>query len=203
MSDYAEIDVQETSDGEIVLMHDTNLKRTTGLNASIWTLTYDEISQLDAGVRFNKKFRGEQIPKLEEVIAYAKGKINLNIEVKYNGHNQNIVKKVVKIIEDNDFCGSVCADFHELQFPQAGKENQSGYQDRVYDENVVRRPGGYGRGGLLFCKIYVHHRKTFVEHAHSLGKEVCAWTLNYQGEYAADGQLRRGQHYHGRSGAGA
>lgn len=55
MSDYAEIDVQETSDGEIVLMHDTNLKRTTGLNASIWTLTYDEISQLDAGVRFNKK----------------------------------------------------------------------------------------------------------------------------------------------------
>ena len=141
MSDYAEIDVQETSDGEIVLMHDTNLKRTTGLNASIWTLTYDEISQLDAGVRFNKKFRGEQIPKLEEVIAYAKGKINLNIEVKYNGHNQNI------------------ADFHELQFPQAGKENQSGYQDRVYDENVVRRPGGYGRGGLLFCKIYVHHRK--------------------------------------------
>ena len=50
MSDYAEIDVQETSDGEIVLMHDTNLKRTTGLNASIWTLTYDEISQLDAGV---------------------------------------------------------------------------------------------------------------------------------------------------------
>ena len=39
MSDYAEIDVQETSDGEIVLMHDTNLKRTTGLNASIWTLT--------------------------------------------------------------------------------------------------------------------------------------------------------------------
>ena len=54
MSDYAEIDVQETSDGEIVLMHDTNLKRTTGLNASIWTLTYDEISQLDAGVRFTK-----------------------------------------------------------------------------------------------------------------------------------------------------
>ena len=75
----------------------------------------------------------------------------------------------------------MCADFHELQFPQAGKENQSGYQDRVYDENVVRRPGGYGRGGLLFCKIYVHHRK-LCRHAHSLGKEVCAWTLNYQGD---------------------
>lgn len=53
MSDYAEIDVQETSDGEIVLMHDTNLKRTTGLNASSGP-DLREISQLDDGVRFNK-----------------------------------------------------------------------------------------------------------------------------------------------------
>lgn len=60
MSDFAEIDVQETKDGEVVLMHDSNLKRTTGLNANIWTMTYEELQQLDAGVRFNKSFRGEK-----------------------------------------------------------------------------------------------------------------------------------------------
>lgn len=181
MSDYAEIDVQETSDGEIVLMHDTNLKRTTGLNASIWTLTYDEISQLDAGVRFNKKFRGEQIPKLEEVIAYAKGKINLNIEVKYNGHNQNIVKKVVKIIEDNDFvdqCVLTSMNYNFLR--QAKKINpdiKTGYTMKM------------SYGGLedmdaadFFSVKYTYITESFVEHAHSLGKEVCAWTLNYQGD---------------------
>ena len=175
MSDYAEIDVQETSDGEIVLMHDTNLKRTTGLNASIWTLTYDEISQLDAGVRFNKKFRGEQIPKLEEVIAYAKGKIILNIEVKYNGHNQNIVKKVVKIIEDNDFvdqCVLTSMNYNFLR--QAKKINpdiKTGYTMKM------------SYGGLedmdaadFFSVKYTYITESFVEHAHSLGKEVCAWT---------------------------
>lgn len=181
MSDYAEIDVQETSDGEIVLLHDTNLKRTTGLNANIWTLTYDEISQLDAGVRFNKKFRGEQIPKLEEVIAYAKGKINLNIEVKYNGHNQNIVKKVVKIIEDNDFVDNCVLTSMNYNFlKQAKKINpdiKTGYTMKM------------SYGGLenmdaadFYSVKYTYITEAFVEHAHSLGKEVCAWTLNYQGD---------------------
>lgn len=68
MADYAEIDVQETKDGEIVLLHDNNLKRVTGLNANIWNLTYDEVSQLDAGIKFHKKFRGEKIPTLNEVL---------------------------------------------------------------------------------------------------------------------------------------
>ena len=138
-------------------------------------------SQLDAGVRFNKKFRGEQIPKLEEVIAYAKGKINLNIEVKYNGHNQNIVKKVVKIIEDNDFvdqCVLTSMNYNFLR--QAKKINpdiKTGYTMKM------------SYGGLedmdaadFFSVKYTYITESFVEHAHSLGKEVCAWTLNYQGD---------------------
>ena len=103
LSDYAEIDVQETKDDLLVLLHDNNLKRTTGLNANIWELTYQEVAQLDAGVRFNKRFLGEKVPTLDEIIKYSKGKIRLNIEVKSNGHNQNIVSKVIKCIEDNGF----------------------------------------------------------------------------------------------------
>ena len=64
LADYAEIDVQETRDGEIVLLHDTNLSRVTGVDAKIWDLTYAEVSQLDAGIKFHKKFRGEKIPSL-------------------------------------------------------------------------------------------------------------------------------------------
>ena len=57
-------------------------------------------------MRFNQSFRGEKIPTLEEAIEAARGKIQLNIEVKYNGHNPNLVRKVVRIIEEQEFAES-------------------------------------------------------------------------------------------------
>ncbi|MGN0315170.1 MAG: glycerophosphodiester phosphodiesterase family protein [Fusicatenibacter sp.] len=181
MADYAEIDVQETSDGEIVLLHDSNLKRTTGLNANIWTLTYDEVSQLDAGARFNKAFRGETIPKLEDIIQYAKGKINLNIEVKYNGHNKNIVRKVIKIIEENDFVDNcVLTSMNYSYLKQAKKLNpdiKTGYTMKMTYGDLEELDAAD-----FFSVKYTYITEQFVENAHSFGKEVCAWTLNYQGD---------------------
>lgn len=181
MADYAEIDVQETEDGEVVLLHDTNLKRTTGLNANIWTLTYDEVSQLDAGVKFHKKFRGEKIPTLDEVIKYSKGKIRLNIEVKYNGHNKNIVKKVVKIIEDNDFeeeCVLTSMNYKFLK--QAKKINpdiKTGYTLQItYGDLETLEDADF------FSIKHTYVTKQLVDRIHELGKEIHTWTLNYQGD---------------------
>lgn len=181
LADVAEIDVQETKDGEIVLLHDTNLKRTTGFNANIWDLTYDQVSQLDAGAKFNKKFRGEQVPTLEQVLKYCKGKIKLNIEVKYNGHNKGIVKKVVKIIEDNDFVNDCVVTSMNYKFlKQVKQENpdiKTGYTLRMT----------YGDLSELtyadfFSVKHTYISGQFVEEVHKLGKEVYAWTLNYQGD---------------------
>ena len=43
MADYIELDVHETKDGEIVVLHDDSLKRTTGVNKKIWNVTYNDI----------------------------------------------------------------------------------------------------------------------------------------------------------------
>lgn len=51
-ADYIELDVHETKDGEIVVIHDDNLKRTTGVNKKVYNMTYDEIKDLDAGSYF-------------------------------------------------------------------------------------------------------------------------------------------------------
>ncbi|MDD3279502.1 MAG: glycerophosphodiester phosphodiesterase [Lachnospiraceae bacterium] len=181
MADYAEIDVQETKDGEIVLLHDTNLKRTTGLNANIWTLTYDEVSQLDAGVKFHKKFRGEKVPTLEEVIKYAKGKIRLNIEVKYNGHNKNIVKKVMQIIEDNGFVNECVLTSMNYKFlKQAKKINpqiKTGYTLQITYGDLEQL-----EYADFFSIKHTYVTKQLVDRIHELGKEVHAWTLNYQGD---------------------
>jgi glycerophosphoryl diester phosphodiesterase len=67
----AELDVQMLGDGTIIVMHDDNLKRTTGLNKNVWEVTYDEIKDLDNGAFFDKAFEGTRIPTLDEVLKLA------------------------------------------------------------------------------------------------------------------------------------
>jgi glycerophosphoryl diester phosphodiesterase len=82
-ADYAEIDVQESKDGEIVLLHDNDLKRVCGVGAMVCELTMDELRKLDAGRHFSAEFTGERLPTLREVIHEARGKIKLNVELKF------------------------------------------------------------------------------------------------------------------------
>jgi len=106
-ADFAEIDVQETADGVIVLLHDTDLMRITGLNKKIWQLPYSEIKPLDAGSWFSPDFKGEHIPTLAEALELSRNKIKLNIELKFNGHEKQLVESVVQIIRHYGF-GSRC-----------------------------------------------------------------------------------------------
>jgi len=117
-ADFAEIDVQETADGVVVLLHDTDLMRIAGVNKKIWQLPYSEIKALDAGSWFSPDFRGEHIPTLAEALELARNKIKLNIELKFNGQNKQLVGSVVQIIRDHDFdaqCVVTSLNYDELK----------------------------------------------------------------------------------------
>lgn len=117
-ADYSELDVQETKDGVVVLTHDTNLRKSAGVNKNIWELTYAEVEKLDVGSHFSPKFAGEKIPTLESIIKAANKKIKLNIEIKSNGHDKHLTDSVVKLIDDNHFvnqCVVTSFDYNVLQ----------------------------------------------------------------------------------------
>jgi len=97
-ADYCEIDVQLTKDGEVVLLHDSRLKRTAGTAGILSEYTLDELRQFEVGSWFNPEFDGEPIPTLTEVIRTIKGKMLLNIEIKVSREETDIVRKVVDII---------------------------------------------------------------------------------------------------------
>lgn len=82
--EWAELDVQMTKDGVVMVTHDTSLRRCTGRNENIYDLTYNEVRKLDAGRWFGQKYTGAKVPTLEEVLDLCKGKIQLNIEIKPN-----------------------------------------------------------------------------------------------------------------------
>ncbi len=100
-ADWIELDLKQTKDGVIVVMHDSNLKRTTGINKNIWEVTYDEIQNLDVGAWFSEEFIGEKIPTLDEVIKHVNGRTKLNIELKPTGHEKDFEKEVIRIIKEN------------------------------------------------------------------------------------------------------
>ena len=97
-ADYCEIDVQLTKDGEVVLLHDSLLKRTAGRSGVLSDYTLDELREFEVGNWFGQDFRGEPIPTLREVIRAVRGKMLLNIEIKVSQEETDIVSKVVDII---------------------------------------------------------------------------------------------------------
>ena len=84
-SDGIELDVHLTKDGQLVVIHDETIDRTTNSTGEIRNLTLAEIKVMDAGSWFKNDFAGEKIPTLEEVLHLLK-ELNfngqLNIELK-------------------------------------------------------------------------------------------------------------------------
>ena len=102
-ADYAEIDVQETADGEVVLNHDRDLMRVAGVPRRIREMALAEIRAVDIGSKFSPEFAGERVPTLAEVIDLARGKIKVQIELKFYDKDRTLAEKVARMIEREQF----------------------------------------------------------------------------------------------------
>src|SRR5262249_10011530 len=102
-ADFAELDVQETSDGVVVVLHDRDLMRLAGDPRRISDISFAEARKLDLGRRAGPEFAGERIPTLAEAIALARGKIKLQIELKYYGKDRGLARKVAELVRREDF----------------------------------------------------------------------------------------------------
>ncbi|NJO02345.1 MAG: hypothetical protein HC880_12230 [Bacteroidia bacterium] len=97
--DRIELDVQQTRDGVIVVIHDSELARTTSGTGKVGELNYDQIRQFDAGSKFDAKYQSEKIPTLEEVISLINGQCELVIEIKYYpGYKSSTEDKILQLI---------------------------------------------------------------------------------------------------------
>lgn len=108
-ADGIELDVQMTHDGEIVIIHDETVNRTTNGRGMIEKMKMDEVAKLDAGSWFSPLFAGEKIPTLHELLAWAAGNdLQINIELKTNKvPYHGIEKQVLDLIEFYNMRGRV------------------------------------------------------------------------------------------------
>ena len=97
--DAIELDVHLSADDQVVVIHDHDLSRTTDGQGVVRDRTLAELQRLDAGARFDAQYAGQRIPTLDEVLAWARGRCVLDIEIKggpdpYPGIEQQVVDLV-------------------------------------------------------------------------------------------------------------
>jgi glycerophosphoryl diester phosphodiesterase len=98
-ADWLEMDVQETSDGQLIVIHDLTVDRTTNGHGNVRNFTFEQIRQLDAGSWFDPKYAGERVPTFEEVVAYARDAgVRIFPETKDPRFSPGIEEKMAAII---------------------------------------------------------------------------------------------------------
>lgn len=180
-ADGSEIDVHLTKDGEVVLLHDSSLKRTAGDPGAVWDYTLQELAGFEVGAWFRDEFRGEPIPTLTQVIGVAKGKILLNIEIKVSSEEPELAQKVVDIIHKEKIRKKCLITSFDRKSVESVKEIdpriKTGFifsQD--YPEDVFE-----GSWDVLSCNLRVVNPE-FVAKAKEKKKEIHVWTVDDQEE---------------------
>lgn len=79
-ADGVELDVQRCGSGELVVLHDESLGRTTGFAGLVGETPWAVIRALDAGARKSPRFAGERVPLLAQVLAQTTMLLNLELK---------------------------------------------------------------------------------------------------------------------------
>lgn len=170
-ANYVEIDLQETLDGQVVVFHDKNLKRLTGVNKNLSEMTYREIEALNLG-------KNQKIPTFEEVLKTCKGKIKVLAELKpyYKSTRESLANKAINLIKNFEMessCNIQSLDYESLKIVRKIEPSiKIGYIFYIAAGEVEK----------LDVDFYSVEQsiinKTLVRKIHSSGKKIWSWTVN-------------------------
>jgi glycerophosphoryl diester phosphodiesterase len=95
-----ELDVKLSADGELVVIHDARVERTTDGQGQVSKLRLAALRELDAGSFFSEEFKGEKIPTLVEVFEAVGKRILINVELtNYKTPRDGLVDKVCDLVQ--------------------------------------------------------------------------------------------------------
>lgn len=177
-AEFIELDVQETQDGKVIVIHDTNFKRTCGVDKNTWEMSLDEVKELDAGIYKDKKFKGTRVPTLEEVIIFAKeNNIKLNIEIKPTGHEKTLEANVIELIDKYDFKDSSLVASQDYQVLEKVKEIDSSI-NTLYVMSIAIGDIMEFKAADNFSLEASNINTSLVKKVHKGGKSLYVWTIN-------------------------
>jgi glycerophosphoryl diester phosphodiesterase len=181
-ADGIEFDVHLSSDGDLVIIHDEKLDRTTSLSGFVRDFPTKELKKADAGGKFSEEFRGEPIPILEEIFDFAADhSFFMNIEIKtdklvYEG----IEQKIVDLIRQYQYENRVILSSFNHQSIEKVKELAPDLERALLFEGLPinieeilteKKESGFHPDRMSLTK-------PIVEHAKKRGYKVRPWVAN-------------------------
>lgn len=172
-ADIAEIDIQQTNDGVLVALHDTNLKRIANINRDISELSYADIRHVDAGSHFSPQFKNESIPTLAQILDCAKNRVDLILELKSPGYEADTLRLIRQFGMDKQ-CTITSMNPEILKtVKKISPAVKTLYTTAVFipDSYTVEYIDGFSIETTFLTKEIVFS-------AHIQGKSIYAWTAN-------------------------
>lgn len=178
LADYIELDVRQTADGKFVIMHDENLKRTTGVDKKVGELTQQEITSLAVGYDLQEEFSGLTVPSLEEFLEFMQNKnVKLNIELKTAATDNHFAENIYKLLVEYDMTDSCVITSNDYSILKEMKELDKNIETGYILSMAV---GNYYEMEYVdfFSVNYKFVTSTMIYVLHQRGKEIHVWTLN-------------------------
>ena len=183
-ADGVELDARLSRDGQVVVIHDRRLDRTTTGRGPVGTYTVKELKRLDAGSWFGLQFEREQVPTLEEVFEELPQQLLLYVDLKVRGHGAwPLAVKVAEIIRRHSrWESTMVASFNPLSTAIL-----RGFEPRVFRGYTWSRKHplplrARWLGPLVTPHWFTPDRGTFTRESlvsfHDQGKPVLAWDLD-------------------------
>jgi len=169
-----EFDVRKTKDNQLVVIHDSDVKRTTDGEGLVSELTVKEIKELSAG-------KGEKIPTLKEALDFLNKKVKIVIELKEAGYEEEVLSVIYeKELQKN----VIIISFKEKALRKVRDLDKQIETGLIYvkQKNPLRTALELEASYLLSIFRFTHTKN--ITKAHENNLKVIVWTINTQEEVA-------------------
>ena len=187
-----ELDVQLTKDGQVVVVHDFNLKRICGIDGDVDSFTYEELQ------KFPVYESRQTIPLFSDVLALVNGRVPLIVEIKYKGTGKAVCEKTWELLKH--YSGVYCIESFHPQALLWFKKHCPKVCRGQLSMNYQRDDGNHGVHYWVMRHLLTNFltRPDFIAYdcraMHAVSKNICrrfygcpsvAWTVKCQAQLDA------------------
>ncbi len=170
--DAIEFDVRKTRDGELVVIHDADVSKTTDGRGLVGELTLEEINHLSAE-------KGQKIPTFEESLDFLDGKVKIVIELKESGLEEIVVNLLhIKEIQEN----VIVVSFNEDVLRAMKHLDENIETGLIYVRHKDPLSVALKLKAEYILPLYRFVHTADIRRAHEKGLKVIAWTINSRDE---------------------